>query len=118
MIRISVRTRTVVAIAAVPALLVLSQGPASADHVHFRYLGNGECVLLAPDGGEKDVQLPNSTYPPNRSHPLHVNVHLGTAGGVGQIPAGQEHSVYVAYPASGVLTPAAIELCGGVFVNR
>jgi hypothetical protein len=113
-----IRKRTAVVAAAVPLLLVLGSGPASADHVHFRYLGNGQCVLLAPDGGEQEVQLPQATGPENRRHPIHVNVHLGRPGEVGQIPEGEMHSVYVAYPASGVLTAAAIELCGGVFVNR
>lgn len=85
--------------------------PAAADHTHFRVLGNGQCVLLAPDGGEKDVQLPHAeAFPANRQHPLHVNVHLGMPGEVGQ--------VFVAYPASGVLTADAIRLCSGQFVNR
>lgn len=113
-----IRKRLAVITATVPLLLVLGQGPAAADHVHFRYLGNGECVLLAPDGGEQEVQLPQASGPENRRHPIHVNVHLGRPGEVGQIPDGQMHSVYVAYPASGVLTTAAIELCGGQFVNR
>ena len=93
------------AAALVPAL------PAAADHTHFKVVGNGECVLLAPDGGEKYVQLPNAEeYPANRQHPLHVNVHLGRPGEVGQI--------YVAYGADGVLTADAQRLCGGTFINR
>ena len=96
----------------VAALMVAASAlPAAADHTHFRVLGNGQCVLLAPDGGEKDVQLPNAEeFPTNRQHPLHVNVHLGVPGQVGQ--------VFVAYPSSGVLTAEAINLCGGEFVNR
>ncbi|MFC5380765.1 hypothetical protein [Aquipuribacter nitratireducens] len=95
---------------AAAAVLGLGAAPASADHVHFRVLGNGDCVLLAPDGGEKHVQLPNADgFADNRKHPLHVKVHLGTPGSVGEI--------YVAYPASGVLNPEAVELCGGEFVN-
>ena len=83
----------------------------AADYVHFRVVGSGECVLLAPDGGEKDVELPNAEEcASNRRHPLHVNVHLGRPGEVGQ--------VYVAYAADGVLTADAQRLCGGVFLNR
>ena len=97
--------------AAVVALLVANAMPAQADHVHFRVLGDGECVLMAPDGGEKYVHLPTAAeFPENRQHPLHVNVHLGQPGEVGE--------VYVAYGADGVLTAEARELCGGVFVNR
>jgi hypothetical protein len=96
--------------AAVVALLVANAMPAQADHVHFRVLGDGECVLVAPDGNEKYVHLPTAPeFPENRQHPLHVNVHLGQPGEVGEI--------YVAYGANGVLTAEAQELCGGVFVN-
>jgi len=93
------------------AAILLPASPAAADHTHFRVVGTGECVLLAPDGGEKYVQLPNADgFAPNRQHPLHVNVHLGQPGEVGQI--------YVAYGANGVLTADAQRLCGGVFINR
>jgi len=96
--------------AAVVALLGANAVPAQADHVHFRDLGGGQCVLLAPDGGEKYVQLPHADdFPANRQHPLHVNVHLGEPGAGGDI--------YVAYGADGVLTPEAHALCGGAFVN-
>src|SRR5215203_2661934 len=92
------------------ATVLLPASPAAADHTHFRVIGTGECVLLAPDGGEKYVQLPNADeFAPNRQHPLHVNVHLGQPGEVGQI--------YVAYGADGVLTPEAQAFCGGTFVN-
>lgn len=57
--------------------------------------------MVLPDADE---------FAPNRRHPLHANVHLGRPGEVGQ--------VYVAYPASGVLTPEALSLCGGEFVNH
>ena len=93
------------------AAVLVPASPAAADHTHFTVVGNGGCVLLAPDGGEKDVQLPHADeYAANRQHPLHVNVHLGQPGQVGQI--------YVAYGADGVLTADAQRLCGGVFVNR
>jgi len=55
--------------------------PAAATHTHVRMTGNGECVILAKKGGEKDVQLPHAdAFASNRQHPLHVNVHLGQAG--------------------------------------
>lgn len=53
---------------------------ASATHVHSVQTGNGSCVLLAQNGGEKYVQLPFATGAANRQHPLHVLVHLGEAG--------------------------------------
>ena len=91
--------------------VLLGATPAAADHTHFRVVGNGECVLLAPDGGEKYVQLPHADeFAPNRQHPLHVNVHLGRPGEVG--------SIYVAYGADGALTADAVRLCGGAFRNR
>jgi hypothetical protein len=91
--------------------LLVGASPAIADHTHFRVLGNGQCVLIAPDGGEKYVELPNADeYPEYRRHPLHVNVHLGQPGEVGQ--------VYVAYTADGALTADAVRLCGGEFLNR
>jgi hypothetical protein len=63
------------------ALLATSALPASASHTHVRLLGNGQCVVLAADSGEAAVQLPHADeFAPDRRHPLHVNVHLGTAG--------------------------------------
>jgi hypothetical protein len=62
-------------------LMVAGAGAAQADHTHVRVLGNGQCVVLAANGGEQDVQLPHADeFPENRRHPLHVNVHLGKAG--------------------------------------
>lgn len=55
-------------------------GTASAAHVHSMKTGNGSCVLLAQNGGEKDVTLPHATGAENRRHPLHVNVHFGEPG--------------------------------------
>jgi hypothetical protein len=93
------------------AAVLVPASPAAADHTHFRVAGSGACVLLAPDGGEKYVHLPNADeFAANRQHPLHVNVHLGRPGEVGQ--------VYVAYGADGVLTGDAQRLCGGLFINR
>src|ERR671910_2274471 len=82
------------------AIVLASAIPAAADHTHFQVVGDGECVLLAPDGGEKYVHLPNAEeYTADRQHPLHVNVHLGQPGSVGEI--------YVAYTADGTLTADA-----------
>lgn len=84
-------TRSV--ILAMVAILTLGVATATATHTHVRALGNGHCVILAPDGGEHDVQLPEAVFDgnpnvtldyattaSNRRHPLHVLVHLGTAG--------------------------------------
>ena len=68
-----------VAVSAV--MLLLGATAAQADHTHVRVLGNGMCVILAADGGEKYVQLPHAdAFAENRRHPLHVNVHLGQPG--------------------------------------
>ena len=103
--------RLLITIPLAVASVLVAAPAAHADHTHFRVLGSGTCVLLAPDGGEKFVQLPEAgSCPSNRQHPLHVNVHLGRPGHVGQ--------VFVAYAANGVLTPEALQLCRGEFVNR
>jgi hypothetical protein len=75
------------------ALSAAVAGTALAGHNHARLLGNGQCVILAQDGGEKWVELPEavfagnpkvrldySTTPTDRLHPLHVLVHLTDAG--------------------------------------
>ncbi|MGQ0848928.1 MAG: hypothetical protein ACT4OP_07385 [Actinomycetota bacterium] len=74
--------RTTVLVALLSSLaLAGSAAPAAADHTHVRMTGNGACVILAADGGEKYVSLPHAdTFAENRQHPLHVNVHLGEAG--------------------------------------
>lgn len=67
----------------VAAVGLLGTGAASATHVHSKEVGNGWCVLLAQDGGEKNVALPHATdlqVEKNRAHPLHLNVHLGRPG--------------------------------------
>ncbi len=59
-------------------LVLLAMGlalPAAAGHTHVRMTGNGSCVILAANGGEKYVDLPGE-----RTHPLHSNVHKGQAG--------------------------------------
>ena len=65
------------------AIGIAGAGAASADHVHSLQTGNGSCVLLAQDGGEKDVTLPFATeaqVEARRAHPLHLLVHLGRPG--------------------------------------
>lgn len=61
--------------------IVVGAMPAGASHVHSMQTGNGACVLLAQNGGEKNVQLPFADeYAANRRHPLHVLVHTGEPG--------------------------------------
>ncbi|MEO8463448.1 MAG: hypothetical protein ABI555_09555 [Chloroflexota bacterium] len=72
------------------ALLAMSAAPALAAHTHVMQVGNGRCVILAENGGEKDVVLPLSVFQHNpnvdiaptadRMHPLHVLVHKGVPG--------------------------------------
>lgn len=93
--------------------LMLTAGPAAATHVHGKILPNGDCALLAPDGGEQEVQLPGTEeYDANRRHPLHVYVHLGVPG-----EEAQPGTIFVAIADDGSLTPAAYDLCNGEFVN-
>lgn len=55
--------------------------PALATHTHVVQLGNGQCVILAEDGNEKHVRLPNADeFDEDRQHPIHVKVHLGEPG--------------------------------------
>jgi hypothetical protein len=60
---------------------------AAANHRHVLETGNGDCVVLAKQGGEPFVTLPdasfNNTIEPVTTanpHPLHVHVHRGTPG--------------------------------------
>jgi hypothetical protein len=60
---------------------------AAANHRHSLMTGSGDCVVLAKQGGEPFVQLPdasfNNTAEPTTTvnpHPLHVHVHRGAAG--------------------------------------
>lgn len=95
------------------ALLALAVGPVAASHTHVMALGNGQCVLLAANGGEEDVTLPLAVFEHNpnvdiapsadRMHPLHVLVHQGVPG---------EHK---AIAVAG--TAAAAALCTGGIVN-
>ncbi len=73
--------KMVVGAAAGAAVIVLGQAPAGATHVHSLQTGNGKCVLLARNGGEKNVELPFATaYDEGKRHPLHVLVHMGRPG--------------------------------------
>ena len=60
---------------------------AVGNHLHSAQTGNGGCVVLAQNGGERLVTLPeesfqNTTEPTTTAnpHPLHVHVHRGAAG--------------------------------------
>ena len=89
------RKSLVGAAAAAGAVLLLS-APASATHTHVRVLKSGDCVVLADNGAEKDIDLsrggvydhnPNVDSSPagGRNHPLHILVHKGAAGDVQRI---------------------------------
>jgi hypothetical protein len=63
--------------------------PATAvgNHLHSVQTGSGACVVLAQNGGERLVSLPeasfqNTTEPTTTAnpHPIHVHVHRGAAG--------------------------------------
>lgn len=106
------RRLLMLAITVLLALMLLA-APAAATHVHGKTLPNGECVLLAPDGGEQEVQLPGTEdYAENRRHPLHVNVHLGVPG-----TQAQPGTIFVAIGDDGSLTAGAYAFCDGEFLN-
>ncbi|CAN5922556.1 hypothetical protein BH23ACT10_BH23ACT10_29500 [soil metagenome] len=107
-------TRRLITIVTLGMLVLgLMAGPAAATHVHGKVLANGACVLLAPSGGENEVQLPNTDdFGETRSHPLHVNVHLGVPG-----TEAQPGTIFVAIGDDGEYTADAKDLCGGQFVN-
>ena len=98
---------------AAASLLALAAGPVSASHTHVMALGNGQCVLLAANGGEEAVTLPMAVFEHNpnvdiaptadRLHPLHVLVHQGVPG--------EHKSIAVAG------TAAAAALCAKGIVN-
>lgn len=79
-----VSKKMVVAAAVTVSSVLGIAGPAGATHVHSKQLGNGSCVVLAQNGGEKDVVLPAATggigLPDSRRHPLHMLVHTGRPG--------------------------------------
>src|SRR5215211_9438517 len=83
--------------------LLAGAGVARADHTHVLVLPNGKCAILAAEGNEKYLILPEVLFsnnpnvdaddlaggleglPLNRRHPLHVLVHLGVPGADGDI---------------------------------
>jgi hypothetical protein len=69
------------ALACFAAALAVPSG-AAATHHHSLLTGSGDCVVLAKEGGEPLVELPdasfNNTTEPTTTmnpHPLHVHVH-------------------------------------------
>jgi hypothetical protein len=95
------------------SLFVLSAGPALASHQHVMQVGNGQCVILAANGGEDAVELPLAVFQhnpnvdiapgPGKLHPLHVLVHQGVPG--------EHNRIAVAG------TAAAAALCSAGIVN-
>ena len=83
-------SRTTLAIGLGLLLAAVVAGPVAANHRHVMSIGDGRCVLLAPDGGEDEVELPLVVFSANpnvdiapgadRLHPLHVLVHQGVPG--------------------------------------
>jgi hypothetical protein len=83
--------------------LLAGASAARADHTHVLILPNGNCAILAANGSEKYLVLPEVLFsnnpnvdadelaggleslPLNRRHPLHVLVHLGIPGADGGI---------------------------------
>ena len=66
---------------------LLAPAGAAADHRHVLVTGSGDCVVLAKQGHEPFVELPeasfNNTTEPTTTenpHPLHVHVHRGEPG--------------------------------------
>lgn len=97
------------------ALLALSAAPALATHTHVMQVGNGQCVILAQNGGEEDVILPLAVFDNNpnvdvgtadatRMHPLHVLVHKGVPG---------DHNLMEVYG-----TTAGNNLCSAGYVGN
>jgi hypothetical protein len=92
--------RVLVAVMAALFLLVVAN-VANADHTHVLSLPNGNCAILAAEGTEKYLILPEVLFsnnpnvdaddaagglenlPLNRRYPLHVLVHLGVPGADG-----------------------------------
>jgi len=77
---------TLTGLACLAAVVLLPSG-AAATHRHSLVTGSGDCVVLAKQGGEPFVQLPeasfhNTTEPTTTTnpHPLHVHVHRGAPG--------------------------------------
>jgi hypothetical protein len=81
------RKRAAVSVLVCLAGALAVPGGAAANHRHSLMTGSGDCVVLAKQGREPFVQLPdasfNNTTEPTTTlnpHPLHVHVHRGAAG--------------------------------------
>lgn len=90
------KRKSIVGAAAAAGAIFLLSTPASATHTHVRVLKSGDCVVLAENGAEEDIDLskagvyghnPNVDSVPTdgRNHPLHILVHKGAAGDVQRI---------------------------------
>jgi hypothetical protein len=95
--------RRLLPLGVVLVLMLAGASTARADHTHVLLLPNGHCAILAADGNEKYLVLPEALFsnnpnvdadelaggleglPLNRRHPLHVLVHLGVPGADGDI---------------------------------
>jgi hypothetical protein len=79
-----------------PIALVMALGAtallptaAQASHLHVIQVGNGACVIVAENGQERFVTLPEASFQNTieptttaNPHPLHVHVHRGQPGQV------------------------------------
>jgi len=95
--------RRLLALGVAMVLVLAGASAARADHTHVLILPDGSCAILAADGNEKYLVLPEVLFsnnpnvdaddaagglqglPLNRRHPLHVLVHLGVPGADGDI---------------------------------
>jgi hypothetical protein len=95
--------RRLLALAVAVVFSLAGASVAKADHTHVLILPNGSCAILAANGNEKYLVLPEVLFsnnpnvdaddaaggleglPLNRRHPLHVLVHLGVPGADGDI---------------------------------
>jgi 3-deoxy-D-arabino-heptulosonate 7-phosphate (DAHP) synthase len=95
--------RRLLTLGAALAFVLAGASAARADHTHVLILPNGNCAIVAANGNEKYVVLPEVLFsnnpnvdaddlaggleglPLNRRHPLHVLVHLGVPGADGDI---------------------------------
>lgn len=71
---------------------LVAPAAAPANHLHSLQTGNGSCAVLAQQGGEPAVTLPDASYNntsllpgSGNPHPLHVHVHRGEPGSNGGI---------------------------------
>lgn len=89
-------------------------GAAHATHTHAKVIGNGQCVVIAENAGEENVNLPAAVFESNPNvtvaptaglnHPLHVLVHRGAPG--------QSGGYFI------LGSPAGNTACSAGYVNR